>query len=210
MNVAVLCEFSGTVRDAFIRRGHNAVSYDLLPSEAPGPHVQGDVREQDLTWADLVIAHPPCTYLCGMGIWWNHKRPERWPLTHRAEEFFRWCASLPNASVAVENPIGRMNTVYRKPDQIVHPWQFGHEASKPTCLWLKGLPVLCPTKVVGKGEFYIKANGSRMAKWSHCTSGQNKDKRASIASKTFLGIAEAMAEQWGGIVRGEKGVDDGN
>ena len=198
MKVAVLCEFSGTVRDAFIRRGHQAVSYDILPTEKPGPHVQGDCREQDLSWAHLVIAHPPCTYLCGMGIWWNHKRPERWELTEKAAEFFMWCVNLPNPKICVENPIGCMNTRYRKPDQTVNPWQFGHEAHKPTCLWLKGLSPLLPTSIVGRGDFYTKKNGSRASKWSHKFSGTNKE-RAKNASRTFPGIAEAMAEQWGGV-----------
>ncbi len=196
MRVAVICEFSGTVRDAFIRRGVEAVSFDILPSESDfGPHVTGDVRKADLSGFDTFICHPPCTYLCGMGVWWNHKRPERWALTDQAEEFFLWCYNLPGR-VAVENPVGIMSTRLRKPDQVVNPWMFGQEFHKPTCLWLRGLPKLTPTQIVGRGEFYTKANGSRMSKWNHITSGTHKAKRASISAKTFQGIADAMADQW--------------
>jgi hypothetical protein len=250
MRVLVACEFSGAVRDAFRAAGHDAMSCDLLPTEAPGPHYQGDVRDvidgfvpvcfhaecgDECSWGfdeagdcprpgptsegyefverngvlfarpeerphwDLMIAHPPCTYLASMGIWWNKKRPERWPLTYEARDFvdFLWQSPIPR--IAIENPIGFLNRNWRKPDQIIHPWQFGHEASKPTCLWLKGLPILTPTQIVGKGEFYVKANGARMAKWSHITSGTRKAERAKIASRTFPGIAAAMAAQWGGV-----------
>ena len=198
MRVLIACEFSGTVRRAFRERGHDAWSCDILPAEDGSEHHY----EQDVTqllgegW-DLMIAHPPCTYLASMGIWWNHKRPERWPLTHQAYDFVQLLAAAPIPKIAIENPIGYLNGHWRKPDQVVHPWQFGHEASKPTCLWLKGLLRLTHTKIVGKGEFYIKANGARMAKWSHITSGTRKTERAKIASRTFEGIANAMANQWG-------------
>jgi hypothetical protein len=109
-------------------------------------------------------------------------------------------AGLEIAKIAIENPIGYLNKNWRKPDQIVNPWQFGHEAHKPTCLWLKNLPLLAPTDVVGRGEFYTKANGTRMSKWSHITSGTRKEDRAKIASRTFSGIARAMAEQWGAVL----------
>lgn len=197
MKVGVLCEFSGTVRDAFIRRGHEAISCDLLPTEAPGPHIQGDCLAQDWSGFDLLVCHPPCTYLCSMGIWWNHKRPERVPLTESAAGFFMDIWNLPVARLAVENPVGTMSTRFRKPNQVIHPWQFGDEASKPTCLWTRGLPPLATTKIVDRGKFYIKSNGSRMAAWSHKCSGTRKDERARIASRTFQGIADAMAEQWG-------------
>jgi len=198
VKVAVLCEFSGIVRDAFIRRGHDAVSCDLLPSESPGPHIQGDCLAQDWSGYDLAVAHPPCTFLCSMGVWWNHKRPERWADTERAERFVRaiWAMSFPK--LAIENPVGVLSTRWRKPSQTVNPWQFGHEANKPTCLWLRGLPRLAPTRLVGRGEFYVKANGTRLSKWSHSRSGRSKD-RAKNASKTFVGIAEAMAEQWSNL-----------
>ena len=194
MRVLVACESSGTVRNAFAARGHDAWSCDLLPAE--GQHYQCDVREVlGLGW-DLMIAHPPCTYLCSMGIWWNHKRPERWQETYAAAEFVKLLWDAPIAKVAIENPVGYLSNNWRKPNQVINPWQFGHEANKPTCLWLRGLPNLTPTKVVGKGEFYVKANGHRMSKWSHITSGTRAD-RWKIAATTFAGIAQAMAEQWG-------------
>ena len=197
MRVLVACEFSGAVRDAFRALGHDAWSCDLLPTETPGPHIQGNVLNALKEGWDLMVAHPPCTYLASMGIWWNKKRPERWPLTYAARDFVQALWDAPIPKVAVENPIGFLNRNWRKPDQIIHPWQHGHEASKPTCLWLRGLPPIMPTAIVGKGEFYVKANGARMAKWSHITSGTRKEERARIASRTFSGIARAMAEQWG-------------
>lgn len=206
MRVLVACEFSGVVRDAFIRRGHDAWSCDLLPCENEGPHMQGDVRNVLSDFWDLMVAHPPCTYLSAMGIWWNAKRPERWPLTLDALEFVKLLAAAPIAKIAIENPIGYLNRHWRKPDCIVNPWQFGHEAHKPTCLWLKRLPPLMHSKEsdlifqkthVGRGRFYTKANGTRMSVWSHVTSGTRKADRARIASRTFQGIADAMAQQWG-------------
>jgi hypothetical protein len=193
----VACEFSGIVRDAFRALGHDAWSCDLLPTETPGPHIQVDVLQALREGWDLMVAHPPCTYLASMGIWWNKKRPERWPLTYAARDFVQALWDAPIPKVALENPIGYLNKNWRKPDQIIHPWQHGHEASKPTCLWLRGLPPIMPTAIVDKGEFYVKANGARMAKWSHITSGTRKEERARIASRTFPGIARAMAEQWG-------------
>ena len=195
--ILIACEFSGIIREAFREKGWNAWSCDLLPTEIPGNHIQGDVRDVLGNCWDMMIAHPPCTYLASMGIWWNHKRPERWPLTYGAMEFVRTLWEYPIHKVVIENPIGYLNRNWRKPSQIIHPWQFGHQASKPTCLWLRNLPCLKPTEIVGKGEFYVKANGNRMAKWSHITSGTRKEERAKIASRTFNGIAKAMAEQWG-------------
>lgn len=172
------------------------MSCDLLPTDSPGPHYQGDVRDILNDGWDLMIAHPPCTYLASMGIWWNHKRPERWPLTYAAKDFVQLLWDAPIEKIAIENPIGYLNKNWRKPEQVIHPWQHGHEASKPTCLWLKDLPKIKPTSIVSKGEFYTKSNGTRMAKWSHITSGTNKAKRAKVASTTFRGIADAMADQW--------------
>ena len=169
MKILVACEFSGIVRDAFAKRGHDAWSCDLLPSERPGNHIQGNVLEIMNNGWDMMIAHPPCTYLASMAIWWNAKRPERWPLTYEAMEFVKrlWFASVPK--IVIENPIGYLNKHWKKPNQVINPWQFGQEFSKPTCLWLRNIPNLVPTKIVGHGEFYVKANGSRMAKWSHIT-----------------------------------------
>jgi len=197
MKVLVACEYSGRVRDAFIKRGHDAMSCDLLPTESPGPHYQGDVRDILGDGWDLMVAHPPCTYLCNPGVAWNARRPERWALTAIAEEFFMQLAQAKIKRTAIENPVGIMSTRWRKPDQVINPWQFGDEAHKPTCLWLSGLPPLTPTKIVGRGKFYIKSNGARMSVWSHRQSGTNKERRARIASTTFKGIAAAMAKQWG-------------
>ena len=199
--VLVACEYSGRVRDAFAACGWDAWSCDLEESEAAGQHYRGDIREilEDKakwgTW-DLLIGFPPCTYLCGMGIWWNHKRPERWPLTLEAKDFVKYLWSQPISKCAIENPIGYLSNHWQKPTQIIQPWQFGHEANKPTCLWLRGLPKLQATKIVDKGKFYVKSNGARMSAWSHKMSGTNKAARARIASRTFVGIAEAMADQW--------------
>ena len=199
--VLVACECSGAVRRAFRALGHDAWSCDLSPAEDASPyHLQRDVRGVLGDGWDLLIAHPPCTYLASMGVWWNAKRPERWPLTYAALDFVEALAAAPVPHIAIENPVGYLNSHWRKPTQVIHPWQFGHEANKPTCLWLKNLPRLTPTKIVGKGEFYVKANGARMAKWSHVTSGTRKAERARIAARTFDGIAAAMADQWGDYV----------
>lgn len=204
MRVLVACEFSGIVREAFAALGHDAWSCDLLPTEKPGQHIQGDVLEVINQEWDLMVAHPPCTYLCGMGIWWNHKRPERWPLTYQAKDFVTLLWESNIDQICIENPIGYLNKNWQKPCQIINPWQFGHQANKPTCLWLKGLPLLTPTQIVARGEFYTKANGSRMSVWSHKCSGTKKHERARIASRTFEGIAKAMASQWGGIGNGKQ------
>lgn len=198
MRVLVACECSGAVRRAFRAAGHDAWSCDLATADDASPfHLQCDVREVLSDGWDLMVAHPPCTYLASMGIWWNAKRHERWPLTYAARDFVDMLWNAPIERVAIENPVGYLNRNWRKPTQIIHPWQHGDEASKPTCLWLKNLPSIVPTKVVGKGRFYVKANGHRMAAWSHVTSGTNKAKRAKIAATTFPGIAAAMASQWG-------------
>lgn len=202
MRVLVACESSGIVREAFRKRGFDAWSCDLVPAEDSSEyHITEDALAVINDGWDIIIGHPPCTYLASMGIWWNHKRPERWQHTHAALAFAEKIAAADCPRIAIENPIGYLNKHWNRfpggPTQIVHPWQFGHEASKPTCLWLKGLPKLIPTMLVGKGAFYVKANGARMAKWSHITSGTRKAERARIASRTFKGIAEAMADQWG-------------
>lgn len=197
MRVLVACEFSGIVREAFRARGHDAWSCDLLDTEIPGQHIVGDVLKILSEGWDLMIAHPPCTYLCSMGIWWNAKRPERWEKTYEALDFVKLLWGAPIDKIAIENPIGYLSNHFMKPMEIINPWQYGHEANKPTCLWLKNLPPLLPTEIVGRGEFYTKSNGNRMSKWSHITSGTRKEERAKIASRTFPGIAKAMAEQWG-------------
>ena len=195
MNVLIACEYSGTVRDAFIRRGHNAVSCDLLPTDVPGPHFQGDVRDiLDRDW-DLLIAHPPCQYLCSSGLHWNNKRPERAALTEQALDFVRLLMSTSIPRWAIENSVGVIGTRIRPADQVIQPHQFGNDAKKATCLWLHGLPLLVPTldvppRIVGGKK-----------RWANQTdSGQNKltpsEDRWKLRSSTYSGIAEAMAEQW--------------
>lgn len=196
MKVLVACEFSGIVRDEFIKRGHDAVSCDLLPTERPGLHYQGEVEDILADGWDLMLAFPPCTYLCSSGLHWNKRHPEREALTHEAVLFFMSLADAPIKKIAIENPIGCMSTHYRKPDQIIQPYEFGHDASKSTCLWLKGLPLLKPTKYVPGRQ----VNGKM--RWGNQTdSGQNKlapsEHRAKERSKTYKGIAQAMAKQWG-------------
>jgi len=196
--ILVACEFSGRVRSQLRSRGHDAWSCDLEPADDKSPyHIQGDVFDaiKSRHW-DIMIAFPPCTYLCSMGIWWNNKRPERWADTEAAIEFVQALMAAPIAQIAIENPVGILSTRIRKPDQYIQPYEHGDPFSKRTCLWLKGLPKITPTDVVDKGKFYVKKNGHRMAAWSHITSGTNKAKRAKIASTTFPGIAKSMADQW--------------
>jgi site-specific DNA-cytosine methylase len=181
MRVLVACEFSGIVREAFNQRGHRATSADLLPTEIPGDHYQGDVRDiLDQGW-DLMISHPPCTHLAVSGARWFKDK-----ITEQKEgiSFFMEMVNAPIPKIAVENPIGIMSTMYRKPDQIIQPWQFGHGETKSTCLWLKGLPKLTPTNIVPGREQRVH----RMAP------GPN---RARDRARTYPGIAAAMAIQWG-------------
>ena len=198
MKVLVACEYSGTVRDAFIALGHDAVSCDLLPTDAPGPHHQGDVASLLGDGWDLMIAHPPCTYLSVSGMHWT-KRGLRDPqLTEDALAFVRLLLDAPISRIAIENPVSVISSRIRKPDQIVQPWQFGHDASKTTHLWLKGLPTLTPTKMVEPRVI----NGRK--RWGNQTdSGQNRlgpsPDRWKIRSATFQGIAQAMAQQWGSL-----------
>lgn len=194
MRVLVACEYSGRVRDAFSRAGHSALSCDLLPSETPGEHYLGDVRDILGEAWDLMVCFPPCTYICSSGLHWNKRRPEREKLTVEALDFVRLLLNAKIPRIALENPIGCISSQIRKPDQIVQPWQFGHAESKATCFWLKGLPLLQPTKVLP-----LPASG----RWENQTaSGQNKlspgSDRWKIRSLTYAGIAEAMAEQWTG------------
>ena len=176
--------------------GHDAMSCDLLPTDAPGPHYQGDVRDLlDDGW-DLMIAHPPCTYLCSSGLHWNKRRPQRAQMTEDALEFVRQLLDAPINRIALENPVGCISTRIRKPDQTIQPWQFGHDASKATCLWLKNLPLLKPTLLV-QGRL---VNGR--SRWGNQTdSGQNRlppsEDRWKVRSETYEGIATAMANQWG-------------
>ena len=142
MKILIACEYSGTVRDAFIRRGHDAMSCDLLPTDAPGPHYQGNVADIINDDWDMMIAHPPCTYLCSSGLHWNKRRPERAAQTEAALQFVQFLLNANIPKIALENPIGCISTRIRKQDQVIQPWQFGDNASKRTALWLKGLPKL--------------------------------------------------------------------
>jgi hypothetical protein len=178
--------------------GHDAWSCDLLPTEQPGTHIQDDVlKHLDDGW-DLAIFHPPCTYLCSSGLHWNHRVPGRVDKTEEALVFVQKLLDAPIERIALENPVGCINTRIRKPSQIIQPYQFGHDASKATCLWLKNLPLLVPTSNV---EPRI-VNGRK--RWANQTdSGQNRltpsDTRWLERSKTYQGIAEAMANQWGSL-----------
>jgi site-specific DNA-cytosine methylase len=195
VRVLVACESSGVVRDAFRARGHFAMSCDLLSSERLGPHHQGDVRELLGQEWDLLIAHPPCTYLSVSGMHWTTRGLRNPKLTEDALDFVRLFMDAPIERIAIENPVSVISSRIRKPDQIIQPYQFGHDASKKTCLWLKGLPMLKPTQIV---EPRI-VNGKQ--RWANQTdSGQNKlppsKDRWRLCSKTFEGIANAMANQW--------------
>lgn len=188
MRVLIACEFSGVVREAFRAVGHDAWSCDLLPSDQPGPHIQGDVIPHLGDGWDLMIAHPPCTYLCSGGNNWLNRRPDlKWRENRNtAAEFFISLVNAPIDRIAIENPIGYMSAKYRKPDQIIHPHMFGHGYRKDTCLWLKNLPRLIPTKMMWPPY-------KKLDFWSD---KRNPDGR-SLKSITFSGIAAAMAEQWG-------------
>ena len=196
MRVLVACEYSGRTRDAFIRAGHDAMSCDLLPTDAPGPHYQGDVTDIINDGWDLMVAHPPCTYLSVSGMHWTTRGLRDPKLTEDALDFVRLLMNASIDKIAIENPISVISSRIRKPDQVVQPWQFGHDASKKTCLWLKNLPLLKPTNSI---EPRIIDGKKR---WGNQTdSGQNKlapsHDRWKIRSETYLGIAQAIADQWG-------------
>lgn len=214
MRVLVACESSGRVRQAFRNLGHQAWSCDLLPAEDGSPfHIQCDVREvaggflaarlhplaEPKPW-DMLIGFPDCTYVCGSGLHWNKRRPGRAEKTAEAVEFFRWMLDLSIPRIALENPVGVLSTEVRPPDMIFQPHHFGEDASKTTCLWLKGLPPLQPT------GFYpprlVLQEGRIRERWSNQTdSGQNRlapsDDRWKDRARTYQGVADAMAEQWG-------------
>ncbi len=262
MRVLIACEYSGTVRDAFRSLGHDAMSCDLLPTEAPGPHYQGDVRMildgwQPIVMAgecdecgscgelvcpacqehyadcpcpgpssdgwewmlvdgrmfarpvdrphwDLMIAHPPCTYLSVSGMHWTARGKRDPKLTDDAVDFVRLLMGAPIPRICVENPVSIISSRIRKPDQIVHPWQFGHDASKATCLWLKSLPLLQDSPAQHVAPRVVKHNGKWVTRWANQTdSGQNRlppaKDRWKVRSETYEGIAKAMATQWGAL-----------
>lgn len=189
MKILVACEFSGVVRRAFTAKGHDVWSCDFLPSDDNSPqHIQGDVLALlDRGDWDMMIAHPPCTYLCNGGNNWLNRRPDlNWRGNReQAAEFFMRFINAPIDKIAVENPIGCMSSKYRKPDQIIHPYHFGHEYRKDTCLWLKNLPKLKHTKVIPPP--YKKKDP-----WSN----KRNEGGRSLKSITYQGIADAMADQW--------------
>lgn len=183
MKILIACEKSGIVRDAFSALGHDAWSADVLPTERPGNHLQCDVREVLHQGWDMMIAHPPCQYLSRAGARW--KSPERDQAAINAFNFVMELWNAPIPAIAIENPIGRLNTLFRYPDQVIHPYFFGDPYTKATCLWLKGLPVLLYTLICT----------DPFVNWTeYARHGPNK---ASSRSKTFPGIARAMAAQWG-------------
>ena len=217
MKILVACEFSGRVRDAFRRGGHEAWSCDIIEadkSEFSEYHIVGDVtsllEEGNLNGWDMVIAFPPCTYLCSSGARWMYhpedknlpleerrrhpKHPDRDILKKEAIDFFMMFANCGVEKIAIENPIGFMTNEYRKPDQIIEPYMFGEPYTKKTCLWLKGLPKLVPTKIVYPGILLPTINNKRIPAW---ISDLNKKGRVKKRSITFKGIANAMAGQWG-------------
>jgi hypothetical protein len=198
VKVLIACENSGRTRDAFLSRGHDAMSCDLLPTDAPGPHYQGDVRDILHDGWDLMIGHPPCTYLSVSGMHWTTRGLRDPQLTEDALELVRLLMDAPIPRIAIENPVSVISSRIRKPDQIINPYQFGHDASKKTCLWLKNLPILQPTQYVEPRM----VNGR--PRWGNQTdSGQNRlppsKDRWKIRSETYAGISAAFAEQWGSL-----------
>lgn len=191
MKVLIACEYSGTVRDAFTALGHDATSCDLLPTDSPGKHYQGNVMDIINDGWDLMVCHPPCTHLAVSGARWFHKKQTE---QQEALDFVRKLLDAPIEKICLENPVSIISSKIRKPDQIIQPYMFGHEATKTTCLWLKNLPPLTPTNMVGKGERHITKGGRSLPKWYNLPPS---DDRWKIRSATFKGIAEAMASQWG-------------
>ena len=181
MRVLIACEYSGVVRDAFIARGHDAMSCDLLDTEKPGPHYRGDVRDILYDDWDMLIAHPPCTHLAVSGArWFKDKQAEQ----AESLDFVRLLLDAPIPRICLENPVSIISSRIRKPDQIIQPWQFGHGETKATCLWLKNLEPLVPTDIV---------DGREQRVWKMPPSADRWKER----SRTYIGIADAMAQQWG-------------
>jgi len=207
MKVLIACEFSGVVRDAFTKKGHDAISCDILPSDSPGPHYKGDIFDIINDGFDLMIAHPPCTYLTVTANKWLKDQPkrksgalvgaERRAARQEAIDFFMRLANASIPKIAIENPVGCISSHWRKPNQIIQPMEYGHKEPKKTCLWLKGLPLLKATHEDIEPEYTITKSGKRMATWYYFADNTKGADRAKVRSKTFQGIADAMAEQWG-------------
>ena len=183
MKVLIACEYSGRVRDAFIRGGHDAMSCDLLPTDVPGPHYKGDVMDVINAGWDLMIAHPPCTHLAVSGSRWFKDKVSEQAI---ALDFVRLLLNAPIKKIALENPISVISSKICKPDQIIQPWQYGHGETKATCLWLKNLPKLMPTNIVEGREAKIHKMPPSPNRWK-------------LRSITYQGIADAMAQQWGNL-----------
>ena len=212
MRVLVACEFSQVVTKAFRERGHEAYSCDLLPTEGnPKWHIQGDVIDVLNNGWDMLIAHPPCTYLTVTGNKWfkteyKDRFPDRTEQRQSAINFFMLFAFAPIDKICIENPVGVMSTIWRKPDQYIHPYYFGEPHSKKTGLWLNNLPKLTPTNVV-EPQFYIYKDGRRDPLWHVDTMKLSATERTKARSKTFQGIADAMAEQWGNEVESDIDIE---
>ena len=196
MRILIACEYSGTVRDAFRALGHDAISCDILPTDAPGPHYQGDVRDIINDNWDMLIAHPPCTYMTNSGVCHLYKDPSRWEKLDQAANFFKLFLNSPISKKAIENPIMHKYALERiggiKQSQVIQPWMFGHLEQKATCLWLVGLPLLLPTNNV-KADMMVLPKNKRQR--LHYLSPSLD--RWKLRSKTYDGIAKAMANQWG-------------
>lgn len=185
MKVIIGCEFSGIVREEFRKRGHDAWSCDLLPSEISGQHIQGDVLNHLNDGWDLAIFHPSCAHLAVSGArWFEEKRKDG--RQQAALEFVKKLLNAPIDKICIENPIGIISTQIRKPDQIIQPWMFGHGETKATCLWLKGLPKLKPTNIVDGRDNRVHREPPSKDRWKN-------------RSRTYIGIAKAMSSQWGGL-----------
>ena len=211
MKVAVICERSGIVRDAFIKRGHAAISCDLEPTERPGPHIQGDCRNYDWSGYDLIMAYPPCTFLSNAGNRAMKENPDRIYDRFEALDFFLWCYYLPVEKVCVENPVGYVNSHFMQPDQIIQPFFFGDPEMKTTCLWLRGLPPLIHS--LEDDLFYKKTHVAKPKPKAYYKKGKQKgkpmyftdsmsgsgDEKKRNRSRTFPGIAAAKAMQWGNL-----------
>jgi hypothetical protein len=215
MRVLIACEESQRVCIAFRKKGHEAYSCDILPCSGGHPewHIQGDVLEHLNDGWDMMIAHPPCTYLTVTGnSWFYNPNDKHLPMSERsphpkfpnrrndqkeAIEFFKKLYNSDIPKIAVENPVGVMSTLFKKPSQIIQPYYFGDSFSKKTCLWLKGLPLLTPTEIVSSGERITYKSGKRCAKWFADAAKYPPEERTKIRNKTFQGIADAMADQWG-------------
>jgi len=195
MKVLIACEYSGIVRDAFAAKGHDAWSCDILPTESPGNHIQEDIlKHLDKGW-DIMIAHPPCTHLAVSGARWFTEGRKPWSLQEDALDFVRKLLAAPINKIALENPVSVISTKIRKPDQIIQPFQYGHDVSKKTCLWLKNLPNLKPTKIVQPD--IVLVNGKKMSRMHYESFKLPSKERSKVRSKFYEGIAKAMAYQWG-------------